>query len=179
MESLNFGSAKTRAKIIGTIISVLGALVTILFKGPVIFSPEFQASLSLVRTSNPNWIAGCVLLVASCIFCSLAFIVQVFNPCVLSRPRKYQIANKTIGLQLVRIFDCASQFTLVIISLINFPIVDIHQVTSFSKVFSYNTSLFILILRTHHFLCAFFLFCSYFKSSYSLKIGVAFKTHRR
>lgn len=82
MEKLDLGSSSTRAKTIGTIVSVSGALIAILYDGPVILSssspPSSPSSLEYpLQTPETNWVLGGLLLVAFCILVSVWYILQV------------------------------------------------------------------------------------------------------
>ncbi|XP_024031408.1 WAT1-related protein At5g40240 [Morus notabilis] len=77
MEKLDLGSSSTRAKTIGTILSVSGALIAILYDGPVILSSSSPSSLEYpLQTPETNWILGGLLLVAFCILVSVWYILQ-------------------------------------------------------------------------------------------------------
>ncbi|GMN42464.1 hypothetical protein TIFTF001_011672 [Ficus carica] len=80
METLDFRSSRTQAKTIGTIISISGALVAILYKGPVILSStSLPSSLLLehsVGTSQTNWVLGGLLLVIVSLMASYSYILQ-------------------------------------------------------------------------------------------------------
>ncbi|KAH7532546.1 WAT1-related protein At5g40240 [Ziziphus jujuba] len=80
MEKLSIRRSSTQAKIMGTIISISGALVVLLYNGPVVFStfspsPSFQLE-SHSRTSETNWVIGGLLLTAEYILLSVWYIVQ-------------------------------------------------------------------------------------------------------
>ncbi|GMN42463.1 hypothetical protein TIFTF001_011673 [Ficus carica] len=80
METLDFRSSRTQAKTIGTTVSISGALVAILYKGPVILSSaSLPSSLLLkqsVQTSQTNWVLGGLLLVIVSLLVSYSFILQ-------------------------------------------------------------------------------------------------------
>ncbi|XP_062106802.1 WAT1-related protein At5g40230-like [Humulus lupulus] len=80
METLDFRRSSTVAKTLGTLLSISGALIAVLYKGPKMlssaspespFSPEYP-----LRTSQPNWALGGLLLVAFCILVSIWYILQ-------------------------------------------------------------------------------------------------------
>lgn len=81
MEKLDFRSSRTIAKTVGTILSVSGALIAILYNGPVILSPSSSpSSPSLeypLQTPQTNWALGGLLLAAFCILVSVWYILQV------------------------------------------------------------------------------------------------------
>ncbi|KAF4390646.1 hypothetical protein G4B88_015536 [Cannabis sativa] len=81
METLDFRRSSTIAKTIGTLLSISGALIAILYKGTKIFSsPSKETPFSVfdysLRTSQPNWVLGGLLLVAFCVLVSIWYILQ-------------------------------------------------------------------------------------------------------
>ncbi|GMY13437.1 WAT1-related protein At5g40230-like isoform X2 [Fagus crenata] len=80
MENLALRSSITQAKIIGTIVSISGALVVVFYKGPTIISaPSQSPSLSLhspLDTSEKKWVIGGLLLAVQCLLFSSWYIVQ-------------------------------------------------------------------------------------------------------
>ncbi|GMN34022.1 hypothetical protein TIFTF001_046768, partial [Ficus carica] len=81
MEHLDLRSSSTQTKILGTIVSILGALVMVLYKGPTILSRSAttESSQSLhfpLRTSQTNWTKGGLLLVADKLLNSSSLILQ-------------------------------------------------------------------------------------------------------
>ncbi|KAB1211732.1 hypothetical protein CJ030_MR6G023253 [Morella rubra] len=80
MENLSLRSSITRAKVMGTILSISGALVVVLYKGPTIIpAPSKSPSLSLhfpLGSSKANWIIGGLLLAAEYLLASICYIVQ-------------------------------------------------------------------------------------------------------
>ncbi|PON98897.1 Plant-drug/metabolite exporter [Trema orientale] len=66
METFNWRSSTTLAKSIGTIISILGAFIVSLYKGPSL----------LMASSSSNWVLGGLLLTADCVVTSAWVIVQ-------------------------------------------------------------------------------------------------------
>ena len=84
MEVMNLRSSITRIKIIGTVVSILGALVVVLYKGPAIISPESSSPQSVsfalrypLGTSLTNWVIGGLLLVSQTLLGSIWYIFQV------------------------------------------------------------------------------------------------------
>jgi hypothetical protein len=82
MEKLALRSSITQAKIMGTIVSISGALVVGLYKGPTLISASSQSpSLSVhspLGSSQTNWIIGGLLIAAEYLLISIWYIVQVF-----------------------------------------------------------------------------------------------------
>ncbi|XP_024031405.1 WAT1-related protein At5g40230 [Morus notabilis] len=84
MENLDLRSSVTRIKIIGTIFSLSGAMVAVIYKGPKIFSssssfPPQSFSLGLQyssETSKRNWVLGGLLLASQCLLSSIWYILQ-------------------------------------------------------------------------------------------------------
>lgn len=85
MEKLVLKSKSTQAKIMGTVVSISGAMLVVLYKGPVLLtsgSPSSSSSLRSVLTtlaSSPsNWIIGGLLLTVENLLKSIWFIIQVY-----------------------------------------------------------------------------------------------------
>ncbi|XP_050271308.1 WAT1-related protein At5g40230-like isoform X2 [Quercus robur] len=79
MENLALRCSITQAKIMGTIVSISGALVVVFYKGPTIISSSQSTSLSLHSpqgTSETQWVIGGLLLAASNLLFSGWYIVQ-------------------------------------------------------------------------------------------------------
>ncbi|KAJ4729161.1 WAT1-related protein [Melia azedarach] len=83
MEKLVLKSKSTQAKIMGTVVSISGAMLVVLYKGPVLLtsgSPSSSSSLRSVLTtlaSSPsNWIIGGLLLTVENLLKSIWFIIQ-------------------------------------------------------------------------------------------------------
>ncbi|KAK6913149.1 EamA domain [Dillenia turbinata] len=75
METVKLRSRSSRAKIIGTIVSISGAFVVTLFKGPPIILNSAPAYPSL-GAQESNWVIGGLLLTAEYILVPLWYIVQ-------------------------------------------------------------------------------------------------------
>ncbi|KAJ7974529.1 WAT1-related protein [Quillaja saponaria] len=87
MEKLTLRSSTTRAKILGAIISISGALVIVLYKGPKILSATSQSpSLALhhpLGSTQMDWILGGLLLAAQYLLVSIWYILQgIFGTCL-------------------------------------------------------------------------------------------------
>ncbi|XP_048433840.1 WAT1-related protein At3g28050 isoform X2 [Pyrus x bretschneideri] len=82
LESAALRKRSSQAKILGTIVSLAGAFVVTLYKGPSIVFANRSQSLSLHQPllnstpTNPNWIVGGLLLTAEYILVPLWYIVQ-------------------------------------------------------------------------------------------------------
>ncbi|RXH89447.1 hypothetical protein DVH24_031804 [Malus domestica] len=82
LESAALRKRSSQAKILGTVVSLAGAFVVTLYKGPPIVFANQSQSLSLHQPllnstpTNPNWIVGGLLLTAEYILVPLWYIVQ-------------------------------------------------------------------------------------------------------
>ncbi|KAH9742064.1 WAT1-related protein [Citrus sinensis] len=89
MEKLALRTLSTQAKIIGTMVSISGALVVVLYKGPTIFlgtSPSSTHSTNSLHwlmgsPSVSNWVTGGFLLAAQCFLLSIwsILLTQIIN----------------------------------------------------------------------------------------------------
>jgi len=83
MEKLALRSSSTQAKIMGTIVSISGALVIVLYEGPKIISTSSQPpSLSRhlhLGLSQTNRVIGGLLLAVEYLLFSMWYIVQVLS----------------------------------------------------------------------------------------------------
>jgi len=82
MEKLDWKTNSTRAKSIGTFLSIIGALIITLYKGQAIIQNHPSNKLypkNLVSSEQFDWVVGAVLLAGHSIVLSLLFIVQVIN----------------------------------------------------------------------------------------------------
>lgn len=81
MESVNLKQKHGLAKVIGTVITLCGAMVMTLYKGPIVNifgSHEMNLhSSSTASGGGQHWVAGTVMLLLSVIGWSAFFIVQV------------------------------------------------------------------------------------------------------
>ncbi|XVF54160.1 hypothetical protein PTKIN_Ptkin05aG0158600 [Pterospermum kingtungense] len=79
MEKLELKSSKSRIKILGTLVSISGALIMTLYKGPAILSPPAQPhspSPSTMLTTPNNWIIGGFFIATACLSLSANIIGQ-------------------------------------------------------------------------------------------------------
>ncbi|EOA24288.1 hypothetical protein CARUB_v10017528mg [Capsella rubella] len=79
MEKVSFKERSSVAKVMGTILSVMGALVVIFYHGPRVFAPHVnsrQLPPPLLSSSNSDWLIGGALLTIQVIFISISFILQ-------------------------------------------------------------------------------------------------------
>ena len=80
MEKVVLKRHSSQAKVMGTIISIAGAFVVTLYKGPRIILSSAPTALSLhhpLPSSHSNWVIGSLLLTAEYILVPLWYIVQV------------------------------------------------------------------------------------------------------
>ncbi|XP_054801511.1 WAT1-related protein At4g15540-like [Prosopis cineraria] len=82
MEKVELRSSSTQAKIIGTVVSIVGALVVVLFRGPPLKSasspsPTHPTSSQLNSASTQTkWVLGGFLLLVECLLVPIWYIVQ-------------------------------------------------------------------------------------------------------
>ncbi|KAI4346496.1 hypothetical protein L6164_007387 [Bauhinia variegata] len=81
MEKADLRYSSTKAKILGSIVSISGAVIIVLYKGPALFSassPSQPPSINslLSSSSQTNWILGGFLLTLEFLLTSIWYIVQ-------------------------------------------------------------------------------------------------------
>lgn len=81
MEKLDVKSLRSQIKITGALLSISGAIITILYKGPSIASllsqhQQLQSSFSTLKTTN-NWVIGGFLLAIASLSFAILNISQV------------------------------------------------------------------------------------------------------
>ncbi|XVF14136.1 hypothetical protein REPUB_Repub09cG0031400 [Reevesia pubescens] len=81
LERVVLRSSASQAKILGTIASISGALVVVLYKGPKVFSslPWTSSSVLLewpLKSSESNWVIGGILLAVAYLLFSFWYIIQ-------------------------------------------------------------------------------------------------------
>lgn len=78
MEKVDFRSSSTLAKTIGTVVSVAGAFVVALYKGPTVISNLSSSNLTHnLLIQHSNWIIGGIFLFIDTVFSSMFIIAQV------------------------------------------------------------------------------------------------------
>jgi drug/metabolite transporter (DMT)-like permease len=82
MERINIRERRSQAKIAGTLITVGGALLMILFSGPVVSFPwtKHSAGHAIADSashSSGRWLMGIFMILLSCFCWSAFFILQV------------------------------------------------------------------------------------------------------
>ncbi|CAK8537016.1 unnamed protein product [Lathyrus sativus] len=82
MENLNLKQHSSQAKIIGTVVSIAGALTLTLYKGISLISDAFQnikmGASDTYLTENSQWILGAFILAAASFCLSVLYIVQTW-----------------------------------------------------------------------------------------------------
>ncbi|CAI9111077.1 OLC1v1011212C2 [Oldenlandia corymbosa var. corymbosa] len=82
MEKVDIGSLSSRAKILGTLLSITGALVVVLYEGPTVIRTSMNSGLSSpssyqsLNSEHSNWVIGGLLLIGDYILFSVWYIVQ-------------------------------------------------------------------------------------------------------
>lgn len=77
MEAVDL-SITTQAKFIGTVVSIAGAIIMTLYKGPTILSSLLKSEISQNLLVQPsNWVLGGIFLAIDCVFGSMYMIAQV------------------------------------------------------------------------------------------------------
>ncbi|KAL1309763.1 hypothetical protein HN51_052460 [Arachis hypogaea] len=80
LEQFDWRNSSSVAKSLGTIVSIAGAFIATLYKGPAILmglSPA-NSSLQPLSSQDPNWILGGLFLALDCVMASAFLIVQAY-----------------------------------------------------------------------------------------------------
>lgn len=79
LEKVNFKKIPSVAKVIGTVITVSGAMLMTFYKGPIVEFISAQAShhATSATATDKHWVLGTVMLLARCCGWSGFFILQV------------------------------------------------------------------------------------------------------
>ena len=81
MEKLRLRSLRSQAKVVGTVCTVAGAVLMILYHGPVVPFPwsagHHHAAAAVENQSSASWLNGTVMMIGSCLCWSGFFILQV------------------------------------------------------------------------------------------------------
>ena len=77
LEKAEIRSSSGRAKMIGTLISVLGAFIVTLYKGLRILKSTSSLDATQKLTQSQDWVIGGLLLAMTSVFASLFVIAQV------------------------------------------------------------------------------------------------------
>ncbi|KAJ7943606.1 WAT1-related protein [Quillaja saponaria] len=78
MEILDWRSSSSLAKSLGTVVSIAGAFIVTLYKGPALLMIPSSSNLShqQLMLQQPNWVLGGFFLAADCVMSSAFLIVQ-------------------------------------------------------------------------------------------------------
>ncbi|XP_020257531.1 WAT1-related protein At2g37460-like isoform X1 [Asparagus officinalis] len=84
MEKIKMKSLRTQAKIAGTLITVAGALLMILYKGPVVDflwskGRSHRINANVASQDESHWLMGTILLLLSCLSWSCFFVLQAYT----------------------------------------------------------------------------------------------------
>ncbi|KAK6267394.1 hypothetical protein QUC31_018231 [Theobroma cacao] len=82
LERVALRSSSSQAKVLGTLASISGALVVVLYKGPKVFSSPRGTSSSVLlewplESPESNWVVGGILLAVAYLLFSFWYIIQV------------------------------------------------------------------------------------------------------
>ncbi|XP_058111550.1 WAT1-related protein At4g30420-like [Magnolia sinica] len=77
LEKVNIRSLVSVAKVIGTVVCVMGAVSMASIKGSKLLNVEFPTSNFIFQSKAENWVLGCALLFGSCCCWSVWLILQV------------------------------------------------------------------------------------------------------
>ena len=83
LEAVDLRNPRGIAKVLGTLVSLGGAMVMTFYKGPIItnlWHPLIHMQHTATHHVHENWLKGSVLTVSSCISWALSYIMQVPNP---------------------------------------------------------------------------------------------------
>lgn len=95
IEHVKIKEARSRAKIIGTILTLCGALTMTLYKGPIVNLIPTATNVHHTSSNdsmNQHWVMGTVLILVGCCAWSSFYILQV---CI---PTKYMFKTTQIHL---------------------------------------------------------------------------------
>ncbi|XP_047155857.1 WAT1-related protein At5g40240-like [Vigna umbellata] len=78
MEQVHWRTSSSQAKVLGTLVSIAGAFVVILYKGPIIYRSHSDnfSNETVQFSSELNWILGGIMCVLDALFTSLWYIYQ-------------------------------------------------------------------------------------------------------
>lgn len=80
MEKVDFSTSSTVAKAFGTLVSIVGAFILTLYKGPQILttSSTLKSHYQFLDTQESDWVVGGLLFIVDCLASSTFTIVQAF-----------------------------------------------------------------------------------------------------
>lgn len=79
MEKVDFSTPSTIAKAFGTLVSILGAFILTLYKGPQLLaaSSSLKSQYQFLNIQESDWVIGGLLFTVDCFVSSAFIIVQV------------------------------------------------------------------------------------------------------
>ncbi|XAR51231.1 hypothetical protein NMG60_11005797 [Bertholletia excelsa] len=90
LEKVNIRSLRSNAKIIGTIICVVGAVSMVLLRGSKLLNSELLSRVSLLSSVSKNWLLGSLFLFGSSCCWAVWLIIQV--PVLASHPNHVSLS---------------------------------------------------------------------------------------
>ena len=115
LETVNVKKVHSLAKVIGTVITVSGAMIMTLYKGPIVDIVRGHANStqsSSAESSGQHWILGPLMLIASCGGWASFFIVQVSLFAFKLIDRLHYMLNAPYNIWRFVIVNCCQSFTL-------------------------------------------------------------------
>ncbi|XP_021908023.1 WAT1-related protein At3g53210 isoform X2 [Carica papaya] len=113
IEELNLRRKDGVAKVLGTIVSVNGALLITLYKGPVIYGPSSGSKLSLLvfplgNAEGKNWTLGCLCLMGHCLCWSCWIVLQA--PLLKKYPARFSFISYSCFFAVFQFLGIAAYF---------------------------------------------------------------------
>ncbi|KDO71057.1 hypothetical protein CISIN_1g018069mg [Citrus sinensis] len=102
------------AKVLGTLISVGGASVITLYKGPIVYRPNSASDQSqsqmllLGDTKEKNWTLGCICLIGHCLFWSSWIVLQ--SPVLKKYPARLSVVSYSCFFSLMQFSAIGAYF---------------------------------------------------------------------
>lgn len=102
------------AKVLGTLISVGGASVITLYKGPIVYRPNSASDqpqsqmLLLGDTKEKNWTLGCICLIGHCLFWSSWIVLQ--SPVLKKYPARLSVVSYSCFFSLMQFSAIGAYF---------------------------------------------------------------------
>lgn len=86
MEKIDVMKVRCQAKILGTIVTVAGAMLMTLYKGPIVeliwsnkIHPKQTSGTETTANSDKDWVKGSILLIIATFAWASLFVLQVIN----------------------------------------------------------------------------------------------------
>ncbi|KAK4585202.1 hypothetical protein RGQ29_022743 [Quercus rubra] len=113
MEQVHLNRKDGIAKVLGTVSTVAGSLVIILYKGPTLFGSNLQSHqsyflLSLRNVKGASWTLGCICLIGHCLCWSSWIILQ--TPLLKKYPARLSIASYAYFFSILQYLVIAAVF---------------------------------------------------------------------